>query len=92
MIRRTWIGCSIERPPGPGTADSFAAISIARASESTSTTWKPATHSLNSWNGPSVTTGAVTPSNVTTFARSGPARTSDWTSSPLASSSRRTSP
>ena len=37
MIRRTWIGCWVARPPGPGTAESRAAISIARASESTST-------------------------------------------------------
>jgi hypothetical protein len=34
---RTWIGCCVATPPGPGTAESFAAISIARASDSTST-------------------------------------------------------
>jgi hypothetical protein len=39
---------------------------------------------LNSWNGPSVTTGAVAPSEVTILARFGPTRTSDWTNSPLA--------
>src|SRR5215813_11975878 len=33
---RTSIGCWIGTPPGPGAADAFAAISIARASESTS--------------------------------------------------------
>jgi hypothetical protein len=39
MIRRTMIGCSIERPPGPGAAEIFPAISTARASDSTSTIW-----------------------------------------------------
>src|SRR6266545_7369276 len=34
---RTWIGCCVAAPPGPGTAEIFAAISIARASDSTST-------------------------------------------------------
>jgi hypothetical protein len=39
MIRRTWIGCWIGIPPGPGTAETRAAISSARSSESTSTIW-----------------------------------------------------
>ena len=39
MTWRTMIGCSIDRPPGPGTAEYLAAISIARASDSTSTIW-----------------------------------------------------
>jgi hypothetical protein len=39
MICRTWIGCWVAAPPGPGTADTFAAISSARASDSTSTIW-----------------------------------------------------
>ena len=39
MTWRTMIGCSVARPPGPGTAEILAAISIARASESTSTIW-----------------------------------------------------
>ena len=34
---RTWIGCSSATPPGPGTAEYLAAISIARSSDSTST-------------------------------------------------------
>ena len=34
---RTWIGCSSAVPPGPGTAEYRAAISIARSSDSTST-------------------------------------------------------
>ena len=33
---RTSIGCWIGTPPGPGAADAFAAISMARASDSTS--------------------------------------------------------
>src|SRR5262245_11155951 len=33
MTWRTWIGCSSGMPPGPGTAESLAAISIARASD-----------------------------------------------------------
>jgi hypothetical protein len=36
---RTWIGCCSATPSGPGTAETFAAISIARASDSTSTIW-----------------------------------------------------
>jgi len=36
---RTWIGCCVDTPPGPGTAEIFAAISMARASDSTSTIW-----------------------------------------------------
>jgi hypothetical protein len=36
---RTWIGCCVGTPPGPGTAEIFPAISIARASDSTSTIW-----------------------------------------------------
>ena len=39
MIRRTWTGCWSGRPPGPGTADTRAAISRARSSDSTSTIW-----------------------------------------------------
>ena len=39
MIWRTMIGCWSARPPGPGTAETLAAISIARASEATSTIW-----------------------------------------------------
>ena len=34
---RTWIGCCSATPPGPGTAEYLAAISIARSSDSTST-------------------------------------------------------
>ena len=64
---RTWIGCCVATPPGPGTAESFAAISIARASDSTSTIWYPATHSLNSWKGPSVTRGAVSAVRVSSL-------------------------
>ena len=36
---RTWIGCCSATPSGPGTAEILAAISIARASDSTSTIW-----------------------------------------------------
>src|SRR5439155_26884529 len=36
---RTWIGCCVATPPGPGTAEIFAAISSARSSDSTSTIW-----------------------------------------------------
>src|SRR5512133_2052502 len=36
---RTWIGCCSATPSGPGTAESLAAISSARASDSTSTIW-----------------------------------------------------
>src|SRR5262245_26571014 len=86
ITRRTWTGCWVGTPSGPGTADSRAAISSARSSDSTSKTWNPASHSLNSWNGPSVTTGVV-PSEVTIFARSGPVRISECTSSPLSLSS-----
>ena len=39
MTCRMMIGCSVDLPPGPGTAEILAAISIARASESTSTIW-----------------------------------------------------
>jgi hypothetical protein len=39
MIRRTWIGCCNGTPFGPGTAETRAAISSARSSESTSTIW-----------------------------------------------------
>ena len=39
MIRRTWIGCWVGTPPGPGTAESRAAISSARSSDSTSKIW-----------------------------------------------------
>jgi hypothetical protein len=39
MTCRTWMGCCVGTPPGPGTAETFAAISIARASDSTSTIW-----------------------------------------------------
>jgi hypothetical protein len=55
------------RAPGPGAAEPFAAISIARSGDSTSTI-----RSFASGNGPSVTTGAPTPSSVTIFARLGP--------------------
>ena len=39
MIRRTWTGCCSGTPPGPGTAETRAAISRARSSDSTSTIW-----------------------------------------------------
>jgi hypothetical protein len=39
MIRRTWMGCWMGTPSSPGTADSRAAISMARASDSTSKIW-----------------------------------------------------
>ena len=39
ITRRTWIGCWVATPPGPGTAESRAAISSARSSDSTSTIW-----------------------------------------------------
>jgi len=39
IICRRWIGCWVAIPPGPGTAESFPAISIARSSDSTSMIW-----------------------------------------------------
>ena len=39
MTWRTMIGCWMGTPPWPGTADTRAAISTARASDSTSTIW-----------------------------------------------------
>src|SRR4029453_9403908 len=48
ITRRTWIGCWGGTPPGPGTAESLAAISSARSSDSTSKTSKPAAPSFNS--------------------------------------------
>jgi len=39
IICRTWIGCWVAIPSGPGTAESFPAISIARSSDSTSMIW-----------------------------------------------------
>ena len=39
MTWRTMIGCWSARPPGPGTAETLAAISIARVSEATSMIW-----------------------------------------------------
>jgi hypothetical protein len=39
IICRTWIGCWVAIPSGPGTAEIFPAISIARSSDSTSTIW-----------------------------------------------------
>ena len=85
MTRRTWMGCCSGTPPGPGTADTSAAISRARSSVSTSITWKPAAHSLNSWNGPSVTTRPPEASARTMCAASGGVRIVASTSSPLSS-------
>ena len=39
IIWRRWIGCWVAIPSGPGTAESFPAISIARSSDSTSMIW-----------------------------------------------------
>jgi hypothetical protein len=39
MTCRTWIGCCVGTPSGPGTAEILAAISSARSSDSTSTIW-----------------------------------------------------
>jgi hypothetical protein len=60
-------------PPGPGAAEVRAAISMARCSLSTSTIQTPARYSLASGKGPSVMTGASTPSLITIFAACGPA-------------------
>src|SRR6266516_6022511 len=84
---RTSIGCCIAAPPRPGAAEDFAAISRARACDSTSNIRWPASSSLDSGKGPSVTTGAPTPSQVTILASSGPARPWASTSSPLSVSS-----
>jgi hypothetical protein len=43
---RTWIGCCVAKPSGPGTAESFAAISMARLTQRRRSGSRPAT--LNS--------------------------------------------
>ncbi len=46
-------------PPGPGSEETYAAISSARSWDSTSIMYQPAIRSLVSGSGPSVVTGAA---------------------------------
>src|SRR5262249_22837515 len=48
ITSRTVIGCCSGTPPGAGTAETLAAISMARSRDSTSTIWNPASSSLYS--------------------------------------------
>ncbi len=59
MTSRTSIHSYSGPPPGPGSEEMYAASSIARSRDSTSTMYQPATRSLVSGSGPSVVTGAA---------------------------------
>ena len=59
MISRTSIHSYRGSPPGPGSEETYAAISSARSGDSTSIMYQPAIRSLVSGCGPSVVTGAA---------------------------------